>query len=161
MKVVSMSVSRLFAAMLLSVCALPIAAQGLPSVSRQVFSDADRDGDGTVSLDEFHKDIVRSFHALDFDRDGFISPSEVQSLPSQEYVKQMTRMMRRADKDADGRLSFKEVVEARMSYFDQADTNRDDRLSLEEALNFDKRLEALRIEKREARGAAKPASTAR
>jgi hypothetical protein len=161
MKVVSMSVSRLFAAMLLSVCALPIAAQGLPSVSRQVFSDADRDGDGTVSLDEFHKDIVRSFHALDFDRDGFISQSEVQSLPNQDFVKRMTRIMRRADKDADGRLSFKEVVEARMSYFDQADTNRDDRLSLEEALNFDKRLEALRIEKREARGAAKPASTVR
>lgn len=135
-------------------------AQGLPSLSRQVFSDADLDRDGVVSLDEFHKDIVRSFHALDFDRDGYITQGEVRSLPDPDLVKQMMRMLRRADKDNDGRLSFREVVEARMSYFDQADTNRDDRLSLDEALNFDRQLEALRLERREQRRAARSGADA-
>jgi hypothetical protein len=65
----------------------------------------------------------------------------------------MERMIRRADQDGDGRLSFREVVEARMRSFDEADTDRNDRISLDEALAFDKRLEALRTERRESRAA--------
>lgn len=138
------------------ICALGcglVAAQGMPSLSREVFSDADLNRDGSVSLDEFHKDIVRSFHALDFDRDGYITAGELKSLPDQQAVRQMQRMIRRADQDGDGRLSFREVVEARMRSFDEADTDRNDRISLDEALAFDKRLDALRAERREARAA--------
>ncbi|MCX7201837.1 MAG: hypothetical protein NTV17_05995, partial [Burkholderiales bacterium] len=53
----------------------------------------------------------------------------------------------------DGRLSFREVVEVRMRSFDEADTDRNDRISLDEALAFDKRLEALRTERRGSRAA--------
>jgi hypothetical protein len=138
------------------VCALGGAAaqaQGIPTLSREVFSDADLNRDGGVSLDEFHKDIVRSFHALDFDRDGYITAGELGSLPDRETVRRMERMIRRADQDGDGRLSFREVVEVRMRSFDEADTDRNDRISLDEALAFDKRLEALRTERRESRAA--------
>ncbi len=146
------------------VCALGCTtalAQGVPTLSREVFSDADLNRDGTVSLDEFHKDIVRSFHALDFDRDGYITAGELGSLPDRQAVRRMERMIRRADQDGDGRLSFREVVEVRMRSFDEADSNRNDRISLDEALAFDKRLEALRTERRESRAAqrSQPAGT--
>jgi hypothetical protein len=125
-----------------------------PSVSRQVFSESDLNRDGFVSLDEYHKDIVRSFHALDFNRDGYISEAEVRALPTREDVKALKRLLRRADLDGDGRLSFKEVVQVRMQTFDEADTNRDDQLSLEEALAFDAKVKERMRQAREARRAA-------
>ena len=135
-----------------------VGAQGYPSVSRQIFSDADRDRDGFVSLDEFHKDVVRSFHALDFDRDGYITAGEVNSLPHKDQVKAMLRIIRRADANGDNRLSFREVVEARMKYFDEADTNKDDRIGLDEAMAFDAQRHQRLIEAREARNKARKAN---
>ena len=42
------------------------------------------------------------------------------------------------DKDGDGKLSFKEVVETRMAYFDAADTDQDDQLSLPECVAYER-----------------------
>ncbi len=108
-----------------------------PTVSRQIFSDADANRDGYVDLNEFHRDISASFVLLDHDRDGYITREEIESIPEKSRVKLLLRALKAADRDGDGRLSFKEVIEARMAYFDQADTNRDDRISLDEALAYD------------------------
>ena len=43
-----------------------------------------------------------------------------------------------ADKDADGKLSFSEVVQARMAYFEAADDNQDDLLSLQECIAYER-----------------------
>ncbi len=69
--------------------------------------------------------------------------------------------MRRVDTDGDGKLSFREVVVARMKYFDEADTNRDDQISLEEALAFDANMEQKMAQAREARKAARAAGPAK
>jgi Ca2+-binding EF-hand superfamily protein len=108
-----------------------------PTVSKQIFSDADADRDGYVDLNEFHRDIAASFVLLDHDRDGYITREEIASIPDKTRVKLLLRALKAADRDGDGRLSFKEVIEARMAYFDQADTNHDDRISLDEALAYD------------------------
>jgi Ca2+-binding EF-hand superfamily protein len=108
-----------------------------PTVSKQIFSDADADRDGYVDLNEFHRDIAASFVLLDNDRDGYITRDEIGSIPDKSRVKLLLRALKAADRDGDGRLSFKEVVQARMAYFDQADSNRDDRISLDEALAYD------------------------
>ena len=155
-----MSVSilaRSLAAVALMLAGTTVHAQGMPSVSRQIFSEADTNRDGFVSLDEFHKDVVKSFRSLDFDGDGFITLSELEGLSGPEQAKVLRRLMRRVDTDGDGKLSFREVVVARMKYFDEADTNRDDQISLEEALAFDANMEQKMAQAREARKAARAA----
>jgi hypothetical protein len=114
-----------------------VQAQTQPSVSRQIFLEADRNKDGYVDLDEFHKDVVNGFHALDHNRDGYIAVEEKRAIPDKGRVDMLLAMLKAADKDGDGRLSFREVVEVRMAYFDQADVNKDDRLSLAEVVAFD------------------------
>jgi hypothetical protein len=130
--------SLIAGALTLSALCLSCAASAQqPSVSRQIFLAADLNKDGFVDLDEFHKDIVRSFHALDHNRDGYISDDEIKSIPDQPRVALLLRAMKRADKDGDGRVSFREAVEARMAHFDAADTDKNSRLSMAEAIAFD------------------------
>jgi hypothetical protein len=112
-------------------------AQMQPSVSKQIFLDAELNHDGFVDLDEFHKDIVIAFHALDHNRDGYVTADEILSLPDKPRAELAVQMMKAADKDGDGRLSFGEVVEARMAYFDQADNDGDERLGLAEVMAYD------------------------
>lgn len=112
-------------------------AETQPTVSRQIFLSADLDKDGFVDLDEFHKDIVRSFHALDHNRDGYITADEIRSIPDKPRADFLLRVLKRGDKSGDLRLSFKEVVEARMAFFDRADFDKDERLSLTEVVAYD------------------------
>jgi Ca2+-binding EF-hand superfamily protein len=114
-----------------------VLGQTQPTVSRQIFLGADLNKDGFVDLEEFHKDIVRGFHALDHDRDGYISADEIRSIPDKTRVDFLLRLLKRGDKSGDVRLSFKEVVEARMAFFDRADVDKDERLSMTEVIAYD------------------------
>jgi uncharacterized protein YhfF len=48
-----------------------------PVVVRIIFALMDRDGDGTVSLDEFQAAHERIFKAMDPDKDGTVSQEEI------------------------------------------------------------------------------------
>lgn len=125
-----------------------------PTLGSAAFSRADRNGDGWVDLEEFRREIVEAWHALDLDGDGWITLDEVRALPDGRARRSLERMLRRADADADGRLSFSEVVRHRMARFDAADRDRDDRLTLAELL-------AAEADRRAARSAQRPASASR
>ena len=150
--------ARVGATALLVGLAAPVLAQGTPSASRSGFMQADLNQDGMISLDEFHKDIVRGFHALDFDRDGYITEADIKSLPDRAHVRVLERMIRRADADKDGKLSFAEVVKVRMGDFDDADTDKDAQISLSEALAFDAKRREQQAAEREARRQARAAA---
>ncbi len=130
-----------------------------PSATQKAFAASDRDNDGVISLDEFHKDILKSWRALDLDHNGEITKAELESIPDRGAVRAMLRLLQRSDSNGDLKLSFKELVEARMAFFDEADANHDDRLSLSEVLEFESKhramfKESLAEHKREAAKAA-------
>jgi hypothetical protein len=99
---------------------------------KAICSSADLDHDGSVSLDEFHQDIVQSWHNLSPDATGHVPLADLAQVPrmGQGRLKRLAAI----DKDGDGKLSFKEVVETRMAYFDAADANQDDQLSIQECV---------------------------
>ncbi len=101
---------------------------------------ADLNHDGFISLDEFHRDIVRSWAALGPDASGYVKLEDLAAIPGMR--RSVVERLRRADTDGDGRLSFKEVVAARMAHFDEADVDRDDRLSMKECVDQERRLAA-------------------
>lgn len=106
-----------------------------PEAVREAFKAADLDHDGFISLEEFHKNALQAWHALDRDGDGFISDAELAPLP-RTLRASLLGSVQRSGAGGDGRLSFKDVMAARMADFDSADTDRDDRLSLDEVLAF-------------------------
>jgi len=76
----------------------------------------------------------------EFRRADYITEGEVLAIPHARVGKKLWRsMLRAADADGDGRISFKEMVYARMDFFDRTDTDRDGRLSRAEALKYDQR----------------------
>lgn len=115
-------------------------AQAAQPAAADGFAAADTDGDGGISLAEFHADILRSWHRLDQDGDGFITEAEVLGVPHPSINKALwRRMLRQADADHDGRISFKELVYARMDFFNKADADHDERLTRDEVAAFGQR----------------------
>ncbi len=101
-----------------------------------ICTSADLDHDGHVSLDEFHQDIVQSWHSLGPDASGHVSLAELAQVP--RMGKGRIKRLAAADKDGDGKLSFKEVVETRMAYFEAADADGNDQLSVQECVAHEK-----------------------
>lgn len=101
-----------------------------------ICSAADLNHDGNVSLDEFHQDIVQSWHSLAPDTTGHVSIASLAQVP--HMGKGRLQRLAASDKDGDGKLSFKEVVESRMAYFEAADTDQNDQLSIQECVAYER-----------------------
>jgi Ca2+-binding EF-hand superfamily protein len=54
-------------------------AMGSPVTFRIIFALVDADGDGTISLAEFQAAHERIFKAMDSNKDGKLTPDEIQS----------------------------------------------------------------------------------
>ena len=139
----------------LAVCAAPAAAPAAPAASagaqggttvprmsgaEQACRAADHDHDGFISLAEYQRDVARSWAALGPDATGYVKLDDLAAIPG--LRRSVLERLRQADADGDGRLSFKEVVAARMAQFDAADLDRDDRLSMKECIDHERKLSA-------------------
>lgn len=120
------------------------------SGAEQACRAADHDHDGFVSLEEYHRDIARSWAALGPDATGHVRLEDLAAIPG--LRRSVLERLRRADTDGDGRLSFKEVVTARMAQFDAADLDRDDRLSMKECVDHERKLAAALRQERVGKG---------
>lgn len=101
---------------------------------------ADLNHDGFVTLSEFHQDILQGWRSLYPSSSGYVSLEDLASVPG--LGRNLMDRLKTADADGDGRLSFKEVVVARMSFFDAADINNDDQLSIQECIDHQRRSRA-------------------
>lgn len=97
---------------------------------RAAFAEADEDGDGVIDRAEFIDRTVEVFYAADANKDGYLSPEELERgvLTPQDFT--------HADRNGDGRISLSEFLWARDALFDEADTNGDGVLQLDEVVNI-------------------------
>ena len=107
-----------------------------------ICSSADLNHDGNVSLDEFHQDIVQSWHSLSPDATGYVQLADLAQVP--RMGKGRMKRLAAIDKDGDGKLSFKEVVETRMAYFDAADADQNDQLSIQECVAYERQRRSIK-----------------
>ena len=90
----------------------------------KAFRETDRNADGRIDREEFHRRTVEVFYLLDKNRDGYLVISEVTVIPVEAF--------RAADKDGDGKLSLQEYLNARFKDFDVMDANGDGVVTREE-----------------------------
>ncbi len=95
-----------------------------PSELRQQFQETDRNGDGRIDREEFHRRSVDLFYLLDKDRKGYLMIGDLKGLPGQDF--------KAADREGDGKLTLEEFINGRFGNFDAADTNGDGVLTLAE-----------------------------
>jgi Ca2+-binding EF-hand superfamily protein len=93
-----------------------------PASIDTLMNDYDRDNDGKITLNEFVDMMIQksqatnatmqAFVAFDKNKDGFITAEELklgmQQLGTQMTDEQIAAMIRAVDKDADGKVDFKE-----------------------------------------------------
>ena len=95
---------------------------------RAAFAESDENRDGRVDREEFHHRVVEIFFHGDRDKDGYMTPAEL------ETAVVFPDDFRDADRDADGRISLYEFVRVRFATFDEVDGDQDGLLSVEEVV---------------------------
>ena len=97
------------------------------------FEAADTDGNNLINEGEFVRDAAAGFSGLDRNRDGKLTPEELDNPDPAKFA--------RIDANGDGVLTFNEVMTYKMKAFRAADKNNDD------ALSFDEIVESVKAER--------------
>ena len=108
-----------------------VMAQTSPPTSEEVnraFQETDRNGDGRIDREEFHRRTVEVFYFLDVNRDGYLVISEIAVIQTEAF--------RAADRDGDGKLSLQEYLNARFKDFSAMDANGDGAITKDELERF-------------------------
>lgn len=95
-----------------------------PQELRQQFTETDRNGDGRIDREEFHRRSVELFYFLDKDRKGYLVLVDIKGLTPEDF--------KAANRKSDGKLTLEEFVNARFRHFDLADTSGDGVLTIQE-----------------------------
>ena len=102
----------------------PAFAQSSPTPLQERFTQADRNGDGKIDREEFHRMAVEGFYFRDNGKKGYLVVEELPETSREAF--------RAANRKADGRLTLEEYVNALFIDFEKADTGKDGTLTFEE-----------------------------
>lgn len=104
-----------------------------------VLKNADTNGDGSISKAEFNTYYAKRFKEMDTNKDGKITPDEMQGRCKPETAKStgtthLDQIFNAADANHDGGLDREEAGAMPMleSHFDQVDTNKDGKVTRQE-----------------------------
>jgi Ca2+-binding EF-hand superfamily protein len=103
-----------------------------PQELKQQFQETDRNGDGKVDREEFHRRSVELFYFFDKDRKGYLVLVDIRNLTPEHF--------KAADRNGDGKLTLDEFLNARFRQFDLADSNGDGVVTIEEVEVYVNRL---------------------
>jgi len=106
----------------------------LPQSAEQRLAAMDKDGNGTISEDEYEDAIANIFRDLDADHNNRVSADELSSAsaPQHEGMLSPADRIRRIDMNTDGELTEEELKRGAEKAFQILDTNGDDALDLGE-----------------------------
>jgi Ca2+-binding EF-hand superfamily protein len=93
-----------------------------------VITAADVNHDGQIDRVEYLRRMSEAFFFVDANKDGFLTPQEIQ----QTIAGSNPERVAAADTNADGKLSMYEYHQAIAQNFDEADTDRNGLLSMQE-----------------------------
>ena len=127
----SLLLSPLAVAWLLTLSAAPdVAAQA----TKDPFATSDLNKDGKIDRAEYQRRMVEVFYFADKNKDGVVTVEEIAAIETVDEA-----AFKKADKNGDGKLSLNEFVTYRVIQFDEADTNHDGVLTVEEVKAWETR----------------------
>jgi hypothetical protein len=109
-----------------------VALADLPERKREHLSQADADSDGFVTREELKAFHEAKLSALDKDGDGELSESEREAAREERRGHHAARRFAHVDDNRDGALTQDEVPPKHWPELKKADKNADDRLTLQE-----------------------------
>ena len=115
---------RIALAAILLLAPLPLFAQTAPPDLGQRFKEGDKNRDGKLDREEFHRVVVEAFYFRDKDKNGYLVIAEMSDAAADRF--------KAHDRDGDGRLSLQEYVNAFFKDFEAADRDGDGVLAFEE-----------------------------
>src|SRR5262249_39565995 len=89
-----------------------------PAKLRGWFESVDRNHNGHINREEYHRWATERFYFLDKGRKGYVTPEEVRDVVGPEAFKI-------ANRKGDGKLTLREFVNAVFQDFDRADRDHD------------------------------------
>lgn len=93
---------------------------------KAAFAETDRNGDGSIEINEFFERLVDVFFLGDTNKDGFLTEDEF------VRVVVIKEDFAAIDKNKDGKVDRKEFISARLPVFLEIDTDDDGALSITE-----------------------------
>ena len=128
--------ASLFLSSLAVGCLLALATvhQAGAQAAGQSFSTSDLDKDGKIDRAEYQRRMVEVFYFADRNKDGVVTIEEIAAIETVDE-----KAFKAADRDGNGKLSVNEFVAYRVIQFDEADTNKDGVLTIEEVDAWEKR----------------------
>ncbi len=97
---------------------------------RAAVAEADKNKDGQIDREEFHVRMVEIFFHGDVDKDGYMTPEELNG------VTKLKEDFTAADANGDGKITLYEFIEVRFDHFRTADTDSSGTLSADEVVAF-------------------------